>query len=93
MIKLGIGEPVTVKVDGPTASASLKGTVTGIKESRSGAARTQTIEILDYGTDELEYYQILYDRVPTLPQSLQRDFGVMVHLWQNIAHRVARTRK
>ena len=40
-----------------------------------------------------EYWQVLYDRIPTLPQSLNRDFGIMTHLWQNIAHRVARTRK
>ena len=26
-------------------------------------------------------------------ESLRRDFGVLSHLWQNIAHRVARTRK
>lgn len=35
---------------------------------------------------------LLYDRIPTLPQSLQKDFGIFRHLWQNIAHRVARTR-
>lgn len=58
-----------------------------------GVARTHTAEILDYGTDEQEYWQILYDRIPTLPQSLHRDFGVLPHLWQNIAHRVARGRK
>ena len=33
----------------------------------------------------------LYDRIPTLPQSLHRDFGALYDLWQNIANRVART--
>lgn len=37
--------------------------------------------------------QLLYDRIPTLPQSLKRDFGAWFDLWQNIAHRVARTAK
>lgn len=60
---------------------------------RRGVGRTPTAEILDYGTDELEYWEILYDRIPTLPQSLHRDFGVLPHLWQNIAQRVARTTK
>ena len=46
-----------------------------------------------FGNDRYEYWEILYDRVPTLPQSLQKDFGMIPHLWQNIAHRVARTTK
>ena len=40
-----------------------------------------------------EYIAFLYDRVPTLPQSLKRDLGVIPHLWTNIAYRVARTVK
>jgi cellulose synthase (UDP-forming) len=67
--------------------------VTGIRQSRSGAVRSHTVEILDFCGNRYEYLQLLYDRVPTLPQSLRRDFGVLSHLWQNIAHRVARTRK
>ena len=90
---LGLGRQAEVTITGRTASVTVKGVVTGVRESRSGASRTQTIEILDLGDRETEYWQILYDRVPTLPQSLHRDFGVLPHLWQNIAHRVARTRK
>lgn len=56
-------------------------------------ARTQTVEILDFGQDRYEYWELLYDRIPTLPQTLYRDFGIISHLWQNIAHRVARTRR
>jgi cellulose synthase (UDP-forming) len=73
------------------APVTVKGVVTGITESRSRSVRTHTIELLDFCGSETEYWQILYDRVPTLPQSLHRDFGVLPHLWQNIAHRVART--
>jgi cellulose synthase (UDP-forming) len=75
------------------AAVTVKGVVTGITEGRSGRARTHTVEILDFGGAEDEYLQLLYDRVPTLPQSLHRDFGVIPHLWQNVAHRVARPRK
>lgn len=71
----------------------LRGVVTEVRESRRGNNRTHTVEILDFGTDELEYWQLLYDRIPTLPQSLHRDIGVVPHFRQNIAHRVARTRK
>ena len=69
------------------------GMIVGIQESKNGTARTHTVEILDFGGQEKEYWQLLYDRVPTLPQSLHRDFGVLFQLWQNIAHRVARTGK
>ena len=88
---LGLGLSVAVSLPREEAPVNVKGIITGIKESRNGNVRTQTIEILDYAGNELEYLQILYDRIPTLPQSLHRDFGILSHLWQNIAHRVART--
>jgi hypothetical protein len=73
------------------APVTVKGVVTGITESRSRSVKIHTIELLEFCGSETEYWQILYDRVPTLPQSLRRDFGILPHLWQNIAHRVART--
>ena len=69
----------------------LSGVVTAVRESRRGTSRTHTIEILEDHGNRMEYLQLLYDRIPTLPQSLQRDFGAMYDLWQNIAHRVARS--
>ena len=90
---LKLGTPVSVSIRSGDSSVEVKGVVTGIRESRSGSTRTHSIEILDFGEAELEYLQLLYDRVPSLPQSLHRDFGVIPHLWQNVAHRVARTRK
>ncbi|MDO5133843.1 MAG: cellulase family glycosylhydrolase [Eubacteriales bacterium] len=90
---LGLGMPAAVTIYGSEWTVHVKGVITGILEGRSGNYRTHTIEILDFGGAELEYLQLLYDRVPTLPQTLQKDFGLLIHLWQNIAHRVARTRK
>ncbi len=89
---LATGMPVNVVIDHDEYKAELTGTVTDVTVSRGGSARTQTIEILDFNGSEYEYLQILYDRIPTLPQSLHKDFGILTHLWQNIAHRVARTR-
>lgn len=91
--ELGLGSEVVLNIKSDKADVTLKGVITGIKESRNNIARTQTVEILGMGEQETEYLQLLYDRIPTLPQSLHRDFGVILHLWQNIAHRVARTRK
>ena len=68
------------------------GAVTDVHLSASGSSRTHTVEILGFNGTEDEYFCILYDRVPTLLQSLQKDLGILGHLWQNIAHRVARTR-
>lgn len=90
---LEIGTNVTVNVEGSSASVSLHGFVTSKKETRDKKARTHTIEILDFEDQELEYWQILYDRIPTLPQSLVRDWGIFGHMWQNVACRVARTIK
>ena len=90
---LALGSRVELSVQRDDFTATVRGVVTGIRASRNSAARTHTIEILDYCGSEWEYWQILYDRVPTLPQSLKRDFGLIPHLWQNIAHRVARTRR
>ena len=91
--ELAVGDQAEVALSAENAQVSLKGVITDITFSRKSDARTQTIEILDFGDDRYEYWQLLYDRIPSLPQSLQRDFGVVTHLWQNIAHRVARTRK
>jgi len=90
---LGIGADCELTIPREGGEIRLKGIVTGIRKTRHGQARTHTVEILDFGGDRYEYLELLYDRIPTLPQSLRRDFGVLSHLWQNIAHRVARTRK
>ena len=92
--ELPLGARVDVSVQGKTTGPVLvSGVVTGISESRRGTIRTHDIEILDDHGARMEYLQILYDRVPTLPQSLRKDHGALADLWQNIAHRVARTIK
>ena len=90
---LTVGTAAEVTVTSGDMSVTLSGVVVGVRESGSGLVRSHTVEILDFRGAEREYWQILYDRIPTLPQSLHRDFGVITHLWQNIAHRVARTGK
>ena len=90
---LGIGTNVNVTITSEDHCAKVSGIVTDVQEARKTKAKTQTIEILDFGSDHYEYLEHLYDRIPTLPQSLYHDFGILAHLWQNIAHRVARTAK
>jgi cellulose synthase (UDP-forming) len=87
---LVIGDMVDVAVDALTASADLGCVVTGITPSRSGVSAVYSVEILDLKGTGDEYQQILFDRVPTLPQSLSRDYGIITHFLRNIAHRILR---
>ena len=89
--KPGIGEHVRLLIDANGHQAELEGVITEKQEARRSDACTAKIEILNYGEDRYEYWEILYDRIPSLPQSYQRDFNALSHLWQNIAYRVART--
>ena len=88
---IDLGGRVNVTVFKKDLTVELQGVVTDINESRRKTTSTYTIEILDFKGNELDYLQIIYDRIPSLPQTLGRDFGVVSHLWQNIAYRVART--
>ena len=88
---LRIGDLVKVTVDTGRYQSIMRGVVTNIHTAKNGRAAIQTIELLDWQTPYSDYLQILYDRIPTLPQSLHGDFGILLHLWRNIACRVART--
>ena len=88
---LALGDRLELELDTGDYRACVSGVLVGVAVSRTGVASVYTIEILDYGTDELEYLQIIYDRVPSLPQRMTYDFGVLGHLWRNIAFRVARS--
>ena len=89
---MSLGTKVSVDIDTGDYRASFDGVVTNVRGLKEGNNSAYAIEILDLKGNELSYDQILYDRIPSLPQSLQRDWGMFVHMWQNIAYRVARTR-
>ncbi len=91
--ELRIGTPVDTEIFREGTAVVVSGVVTAVRESRRGTSRTHTIEILDNHGNRMEYLQVLYDRIPSLPQSLHGDYGALFDLWQNIAHRVARTMK
>ncbi|MBR4470201.1 MAG: cellulase family glycosylhydrolase [Erysipelotrichaceae bacterium] len=87
---LKVGDNVEIQFEKGEYRVRLKGVVIDVIQSRFNEQRVHTVEILDFGKKELEYFQILYDRVPTLPQSLSRDLGVLPYLWRNIVERAAR---
>lgn len=89
---LRLGDRVGVVVDDGVYRAEMYGVVSGAMQTQSGKTTIHAIEILDMEeADELEYLQLLYDRIPSLPQALTHDYSVLGHLWRNIAFRVART--
>lgn len=87
---LKIGDKVTVTFSGPEADISMQCMITSMTHSRYGDSCVLGIEILDASDVIYEYMQILYDRIPTLPQSLTHDYGIINHLLRNIAHRILR---
>ena len=88
---LRLGSQVELEVESGPYRVRLKGVVTQVALSRSAAQRVHTIEILNYGEDWGDYLQILYDRVPTLPQRLTHDPGPVRYFWRNLAARLGRT--
>jgi cellulose synthase (UDP-forming) len=85
-----VGDKVIVNVGMGEVPATLDCVIAGITPSRSGVSAVYSVEILDYMGTENEYLEILYDRVPTLPQSLRKDYGIIIHLLINVAHRILR---
>ncbi|MCR4647121.1 MAG: cellulase family glycosylhydrolase [Oscillospiraceae bacterium] len=88
--ELRIGDTGTITITGETASAELQCVIISSTSLRQNGAGVFDFEILDFGKDELEYMQILYDRLPSLPMELTRDFGIFMTLWRNIVARLRR---
>lgn len=87
------GSSAKVMLMTDTDEIPLTGVITEVDESRRSFAKTYEMEILDFGEYKDDYIAFLYNRIPTLPQSLKRDLGVIPHMWTNIAYRVGRTVK
>ena len=87
-----IGDMAELTIMSKEIQLTVKGVVTKEVHLNHSNHYMITIEILDFGSEEneFEYLEILYDRVPTLPQSLKKDFGILSLLWRNIVCRVAR---
>lgn len=85
---LSIGDKVKVSIEKDDETAEITGVITGMITPHTGKAIVYSIEILDMGDSEFEYLQVLYDRIPTLPQTLNKDLDIIRHMLINIAHRI-----
>ncbi len=90
---LSVGDKVNVNISTEDYSVNAVGIIINTKQLRKSDHEIVSIELLDFGTYEnrLEYLQILYDRIPTLPQTLQKDFGLFGLFWRNVVYRMIRT--
>lgn len=81
-----LGQPVAISLMTDEGEMNLKGSVVGVKKSnRDNMGDVYTIEILDFGENTNKYVYHLYNRVPSLPQSLKRNIGPFRNLWINFA--------
>ena len=85
-----IGDRAQLSFDIQNPPVKLNGIITSVTNSRHGGSCVLDTEIVDPPETLDEYNQILYDRIPTLPQSLTRDYGIIAHMLRNIAYRVLR---
>lgn len=84
-----LGDPVKLHLMNGETTLCLQGTVVGVRIQRNTSLpAVYTVEILDFGSQKDEYIYQLYYRIPTLPQSLNRDFGIVEVLFKNISERI-----
>ena len=83
-----VGDAVSVTIEKEEDTATMRGILTEQLYPRNGIGCVCSLEIIDFCGQKDEYLEILYNRIPSLPQTLHRDIGYIRHLLINIAHRV-----
>ena len=84
-----IGDITDIDIESMHYTARLRAVITEVRHSaRENVPDVYKAEILDFKGTESEYMQILYDRIPTLPQNLGKDIGIIWDLVYNIGQRL-----
>ena len=97
-LKIYLDEPAALKIGDRTEmtiyhddmETDVLAVITGITELKNSRAVVYSFEILDYKETEGDYLEIVYDRIPSLPQTLTKDYGIFTHMLRNIAYRILR---
>ena len=88
---LKIGDFMDVTIIRGEQTVEMECVITGQVFSRFGDSGVYSLEITGIPEEsQMEYLQVLYDRIPSLPQSLTRDYGILNHMLRNIAFRILR---
>lgn len=85
-----IGDRARLSIAGAEAELEMECIITSITYSRHRDSCVLGFEIIDMLGNTDEYMQILYDRIPSLPQTLTHDYGIIKHMLKNIAYRILR---
>ena len=84
---LRLGESLNAVVTLESKSFKLKGTIVEVKKgNKAEQSSIYTMEIMDFFGQQDDYVYALYNRVPTLPQTLTHDLGIAGILARNFAH-------
>ncbi|MBP9997461.1 MAG: cellulase family glycosylhydrolase [Lachnospiraceae bacterium] len=85
---LRLGQNIDFNIETDKYKVTLNGTIVGVRyASNEKVPPVYNVEILDYKDAKLEYFQILYDRVPTLPQKIIHDIGIVHDVVKNLVKR------
>jgi cellulose synthase (UDP-forming) len=86
---LKIGDVMDVSILRDDEPVRAECVITGRTFSRLGDSGVYSVEIIDISEEnQREYLQVLYDRIPTLPQSLVKDYGIVHSMLRNVAIRI-----
>lgn len=85
---IAVGDRVEFTIEKDEDTATMRGILTEQILPRNGIGCVCAVEITDDCGQKNEYLEILYNRIPSLPQSLHRDTGFLRHFVINIAHRI-----
>ncbi len=87
-------EVIEIKVWNERYSSSVKGQIVHVNNIKSMDQTNNqwkyAFKVIDQGKEYDQYLQILYDRVPTLPQNLDKSSGSFDDLWINLRRRAAK---
>ena len=88
---LKLGDAAELEIEAENYTLTLKGVVINVNRSRrSNVPGVYTLEITDFCGNRDEYIQMLYDRIPTLPQQFTGELGIIRDLWRNTTKRLDR---
>ncbi len=85
--ELQIGDRLDIEISNSFTEVKVNGLIINITSKAN--SRVFTFEIMDFYGAEKEYWQIIYDRIPSTPQSLRHDGSLIKNIIKNAVNRMA----
>jgi len=84
------GEHLALTIHFQSVSVEVNGIVTEKKRRSDKVPPVYNVEILDFNNSKDEYVNALYNRIPTMPQSLSKDYGILRYFFRNLFRHLGR---